>query len=76
MQALLNEYLTNHVACAKDWRYSVEPFETAVNNPRHSVRAMMLHGNVPKRFLDFAIAHAAYIHNMTSPTEIPLLATR
>jgi len=30
----------------------------------------MLHGNVLKRFWHFAIAHAAYIHNMTSPSRI------
>jgi len=31
---------------------------------------MMLHGNVPKRFWHFAIAHAAYIHNVTSPSRL------
>jgi len=70
MQALLNEYLTNHVVCAKDEYYSVGAAETAVNNLRHSARAMMLRGNVPKRFWYFAIAHAAYIHNVTSPSRV------
>jgi len=59
--------LTNHVVCAKDEHYSVRAAETAVNNLRHSARAMMLHRNIPKRFRHFAaIAHAAYIHNVTS----------
>jgi len=44
MQALLNEHTTNHVVCAKDEHYSVGAAETAVNNLRHSARAMMLHG--------------------------------
>jgi len=70
MQALLTEHLTNHVVCAKDEHYSVGAAETAVNNLRHSARAMMLHGNVPKRFWHFAVAHAAYIHNVTSPSRI------
>ena len=39
-------------------------------NLRHSTRAMMLHGNVPKRFWHFAIAHAANIHNVTSPSRL------
>jgi len=30
----------------------------------------MLHRNVPKRFWHFAIAHAANIHNVTSPSRI------
>jgi len=50
MQALMNEHLSNHVVCAKDEHYSVGAAKTAVNNLRHSARAMMLHGNVPKRF--------------------------
>jgi len=66
MQALLNEHLKNHVVCAKDENYSVGAAETAVNNLRHSARAMMLHGNVPKRLWHFTIAHATYIHNVTS----------
>ena len=70
MQALLTEHLTNHVVCAKDKHYSVGAAETAVNNLRHSARAMMLHGNVPKRFWHFAVAHAAYIHNVTSPSRV------
>ena len=37
---------------------------------RHSARAMMLHGNVSTRFRHFAIAHAAYIHNVTSLSRI------
>jgi len=70
MQAHLNEHLTNLVVCAKDEHYSVGAAETAVKNLRHSARAMMLHRNVPKRFWHFAIAHAAYIHNVTSPCRI------
>jgi len=70
MQALFNEHLTNHVVCAKDEHYSVGAAETAVNNLRHSARAMMLHGNVPEHFWHFAIAHAAYIHNFTSPSRL------
>jgi hypothetical protein len=70
MQALLTEHLTNHVVCAKDEHYSVGAAETAVNNLRHSARAMMIHGNVPKRFWHFAVAHAAYIHNVTSPSRV------
>jgi len=31
---------------------------------------MVLHGNVPKRLWHFAIAHAAYIHNVTSPSRL------
>jgi len=50
MIALLTEHLTNHVVCAKDVHFSVGAAETAVNNLRHSAQAMMLHGNVPKRF--------------------------
>jgi len=46
MQVLLTENLTNH----KDEHYSVGAAETAMNNLRHSARAMMLHGNVPKSF--------------------------
>jgi len=68
MPTPLNEHLTNHVVCAKDEHYSVGAAETAVNNQRHSARAMMLHGNVPKRFWHFTIAHATYIHNVTSPS--------
>jgi len=52
----------------QDEHYFVGTAETAVNNLRHSARAMMLHGNVTKRFWHFAIAHAAYIHNVTSPS--------
>jgi len=70
MQALLEKHLTNHVVCAKDKHYCVGTAETAVNNLRHSAQAMMLHGHVPKRFWHFAIAHAAYIHNVTSPSRI------
>jgi len=70
MQALLNEHLTNHVVCAKDEHYSVGAPETAVNNLRHSARAMMLHENIPQRFWHCAIAHAAYIHNVTSPSRL------
>ena len=70
MQTLLTEHLTNQVVCAKDEHYSVGAAETAVNNLRHSARAMMLHGNVPKRFWHFAVAHAAYIHNVTSPSRV------
>ena len=55
MQALLTEHLTNHVVCAKDEHYSVGAAETAVNNLRHSARAMILHGNVPKRFWHFLL---------------------
>jgi len=65
MQALLEEHLTNQVVCAKDEHCSVGAAKTAMNNLRHSARAMMLHGNVPKRFWHFAIAHAVYIHNVT-----------
>ena len=68
MKALLEDHLTNHVVCAKDEHYSVGAAETAVNNLRHSARAMMLHGNVPKRFWHFAIAHATYLHNVISPS--------
>jgi len=67
MQALLNEHLTNHIVCAKDEHYSLGAAETAVNNLRHSARAMMIHGNLPERFWHFAIAHAAHIQNVTSP---------
>ena len=70
MQALLNEYLTNHVVWAQDEHYSVGAAETAVKNLRHIAQAMTLHGNVPKRFWHFAIAHAVYIHNVTSPSRI------
>jgi len=70
MQALLNEHLTNHVVCAKDEHHSVGAAETAVNNLRHSPRAMMLHRNIPKRFWHSAIAHAVYIHNVTSPSRL------
>jgi len=70
MQALLNEHLTNHVVRAKVEHHSVGAAETAVNNLRHSARAMMLHGNVSTRFRHFAIAHAAYIHNVTSLSRI------
>jgi len=66
MQALLNEHLTNHVVCAKDEHHSVGAVEHAVNNLRHSARAMMLHGNESKRFWHLAIAHAAYTNNVTS----------
>ena len=62
--------IANHVVCAKDEHYAVGAAETAVNNLRHSARAMMLHGNVPKRFWHFAIAHVAYIHNVTSPSRL------
>ena len=31
---------------------------------------MMLHRNMPKRFWHFTIAHAAYIHNVTSPSHL------
>jgi len=58
-QALLEEHLTNHVVCAKDEHYSAGTAKTAAYNLRHSARAMMLHGNVPKRFWYFAIAHVA-----------------
>ena len=68
MKALLEEHLTNHVVCAKDEHYSVGAAETAVNNLRHSARAMMLHGNLPTRFWHFAIAHATYLHNVISPS--------
>jgi hypothetical protein len=70
MQALLDEHLTNHVVCAKDEHYSVGAAELAVNNPQYSARGMMPHGNIPKRFWHFAIAHAVYIHNMTSPSRL------
>ena len=36
---------------------------------------MMLHGNVSKRFWYFAIAHAAYIHNVTSPSGLDKVKT-
>jgi len=64
------KHITINVVCAKDEHNSVRAAETAVNNLRHSTRAMMLHGNVPKRFWHFAIAHAAYIHNVTSPSRL------
>jgi len=31
---------------------------------------MMLHGRVPKHFWHFAIAHAAYIHNVISQSRL------
>jgi len=68
MQALLKKYLTNHVVCAKDEQYSVGAAGTAINNLRHSARALMLHGNLPERFWHVARAHAAYIHNVTLPS--------
>jgi len=71
MQALCDEHLTNHVVCAKDEHYSVGAAETAVNNLRHNARATMLHGNIPEHFWHFATrAHAAYIHNVTSPSRL------
>ena len=66
MQSLLNKHLSNHVVCAKHKHYSVGAAETAINNVRHSAQAMMLHGNVSKRCWHLAIAHAAYLHNVTS----------
>jgi len=41
-----------------------------VNNLWHSARAKRLRENVPKHFWHFVIAHAAYIHNVTSLSRI------
>jgi hypothetical protein len=63
---LLDYFLSNKSNINQN--YSVGAAETAVNNLQHSARAMMLHGNVPKRFWHFAIAHATYLHNVISPS--------
>ena len=59
-----SKLLSTIIVCTKDEQYSAGAAETAVNNLRHSARAMMLHGIIPKRFWRFVIAHAAYINNI------------
>ena len=66
MTALLEEHFVNHKVAAKDQHYAIGVAENAVMTIRQAAKSLLLHGNVPHRYWEHAISHAAYLNNITS----------
>ena len=59
---------TDHIVCSKDEHASIGVAENSIGVLRTSAKAMMLAGNIPKRFLQFVVSHAAYLDNIVAPS--------
>jgi hypothetical protein len=59
---------THHVVCSKDEYASIDVAENSIGVLHLSAKTMMLAGNIPKRFWQFFVSHAAYFNNIVSPS--------
>jgi hypothetical protein len=59
---------TNHIVCSKDEHASIGAAENSIGVLRTSAKAMMLAGNIPKRYWQFVVSHAAYLNNIVAPS--------
>ena len=66
MTALLEENFVNHKVAAKDQHYAIGVAENAIMTIRQAAKSLLLHANVPRRYWEHAISHAAYLNNITS----------
>ena len=68
MTALLETNYVRHVVAAVNEHYSNGVAEHAVHTIRTTAKAMLLHANIPKKYWCYAISHATYLNNMTTPS--------
>ena len=68
LTAYLEANHTNHIVCSKDEHASIGVAENSIGVLRTSAKAMMLAGNIPKRYWQFVISHAAYLNNIVAPS--------
>jgi hypothetical protein len=68
MTALLETNYVRHVVAAVNEHYSNGAAEHAVHTIRTTAKAMLLHANIPKKYWCYAISHATYLNNMTTPS--------
>jgi hypothetical protein len=68
LTAYLEANHTNHIVCSKDEHASIGAAENSIGVLRTSAKAMMLAGNIPKRYWQFVVSHAAYLNNIVAPS--------
>ena len=68
LTAYLEANHTNHIVCSKDEHASIGVAENSIGVLRTSAKAMMIAGNIPKRYWQFVISHAAYLNNIVAPS--------
>jgi hypothetical protein len=68
LTAYLEANHTNHIVCSKDEHASIGVAENSIGVLRTSAKAMMLAGNIPKRYWHFVVSHAAYLNNIVAPS--------
>ena len=70
MTALLEANYVRHVVAAVNEHYSIGAAEHAVHTIRTTAKALLLHANIPKKYWCYAISHATYLNNMTTPSRV------
>jgi hypothetical protein len=68
LTAYLEANHTNHIVCSKDEHASIGAAENSIGVLRTSAKAMMLAGNIPKRYWQFVVSHASYLNNIVAPS--------
>jgi hypothetical protein len=68
LTAYLEANHTNHIVCSKDEHASIGAAENSIGVLRTSAKAMMLAGNIPKRYWQFVVSHVAYLNNIVAPS--------